>query len=307
VGRRLRGRELSRAAHRCEHPKFVERDLQTPDVALHYNEGPENGEPLVLLHGLARNCHDFSTLLPPLSQQWHVYAVDLRGHGKTSHVPGGYLSSGYALDVGLLLKQVVRRPAALFGHSLGGMTALRVAAEHPKLVHALILGDSCLSAGDFAHGLYPTLFRALLKLRRAGGSLEQIATDLAEIHIPLPGLDEEVKIGDLPGNDAAYLKKWAECLLQVDPQAIEMTLDASTWSDFDGEALMRRVECPTLILQANPDLGGLVSDEELKRATQLLAKPTVEKFPLLGHALHLQQPQPVLRVITRFLSGVAGQ
>ena len=296
---------MSRAAQRSDHPKFVDRNLQTPNLVLHYEEGPANGPPLFLLHGLARNCHDFSALLPCLSQHWHVYAVDLRGHGKTDHVPGGYVSSGYAIDVAFLLKEVVRKPAAIFGHSLGGMTALRVAAEHSNRVRALILGDSCMSAGDFAHGLYPTLFRALLILRRSGGTLDEMARDLAQVRIPLPGLDEEWAIGDLPGNDERSLRKWAECLIQVDPQAIEMTLDGSSWSDFDGEALMRKVACPTLILQANPDLGGLVSDDELTRATQLLEKPTIEKFPLLGHALHLQQPEPVLKVITRFLNDFA--
>jgi hypothetical protein len=34
---------------------------------------------------------------------------------------------------------------------------------------------------------------------------------------------------------------------------------------------------------------------------QLLAKPKLQKFPLLGHALHLQQAQPVLNAVTSFL------
>jgi pimeloyl-ACP methyl ester carboxylesterase len=279
----------------------VEREFHTGTVVLHYEEGPDNGPPLVLLHGLARNCADFELLIPQLSQEWHVFAVDLRGHGKSGHVHRGYSSEGYAGDVAALVEEVINKPTILFGHSLGGVAATCVAASQPERVRALILGDSALTARAFPCGLYPALFEALLRLRVAGGTVEQMAKGLAQVRIPLPGIDERIAIGDLPGNDEAYLMKWAACLQQVDPGALEMTLDGSTWGDYDGEKLMAKISCPTLLLQANPELGGLMSDEELERATQLLAKPKVEKFPLLGHALHLQQPQPVLKAITNFL------
>jgi pimeloyl-ACP methyl ester carboxylesterase len=280
---------------------LASRECRTGELVLHYEEGPNSGPPLILLHGLGRNCHDFSVLFPALSRQWHLYAVDLRGHGKSGRVPRGYSSNGYASDIVTLLKSAVACPAILFGHSLGGVTAMRVAAEQPALVRALILGDSALTASSFPGSLYPALFEMLLKVRLSNGSVEQMAQGLAQSRIPLPGIDELIAIGDLPGHDEAYLLKWAACLQQVDPEALQMTLDGSTWEDFDGEPLMKRIVCPTLLLQANPDLGGLMSDSEVHRAMQLLAKPKLEKFPLLGHALHLQQAQPVLNAVTSFL------
>jgi pimeloyl-ACP methyl ester carboxylesterase len=283
-------------------PYLVDREFHTGTVVLHYEEGPAKGSPLVLLHGLARNCQDFSVLIPQLSHKWHVYALDLRGHGKSGHVPRGYSSEGYSADVVAFVEKIIEKPAVLFGHSLGGVAATRVAAEQGDLVQALILGDSALTAGAFPSSLYPALFEALFKLRVSGGSVEEMAKGLAEIRIPLPGIDEQIAIGDLPGNDEAYLMKWAACLRQVDPGALEMTLDGTTWGDYDGEALLARISCPTLLLQANPELGGLMSDAELSRAVELLAKPKVEKFPLLGHALHLQQAQPILKAVTTFLS-----
>ena len=283
---------------------MVEREFHTGTVVVHYEEGPDNGPPLVLLHGLARNCQDFSVLIPELAQKWHVYAVDLRGHGKSGHVHRGYFSEGYAADIAALVQKVIAQPAILFGHSLGGVAATCVAAEHPDSVRALILGDSALTASAFPNSLYPALFESLYRLRVAGGTVEEMARGLAQIRIPLPGIEEQIAIGELPGNDEAYLLKWAGCLQKVDPEALQMTLDGSTWGDFDGEALMARISCPTLLMQANPELGGLMSDRELNRAMQLLAKPKLQKFPLLGHALHLQQPQPVLRAITTFLGEV---
>lgn len=302
--RQFRGRQVNYKPQPSKLACLADKEFHTGTVVLHYEEGPKNGLPLIMLHGLARNCQDFSVLIPQLSHKWHIYAVDLRGHGKSGHVPRGYSSEGYSADVAAFVEQVIGRPAILFGHSLGGVAATRVAAEHSELVQALILGDSALTAGAFPSSLYPALFEALFRLRVTGGTVEQMAKGLAEIRIPLPGIDEHIAIGDLPGNDEAYLLKWAACLRQVDPEALQMTLDGTTWGDFDGEALMAKISCPTLLLQANPELGGLMSDAELTRALQLLAKPKVEKFPLLGHALHLQQPQPVLKAVTNFLSGL---
>jgi pimeloyl-ACP methyl ester carboxylesterase len=292
---------VSVAGEESKYSVLASRECSTGELVLHYKEGPKNGAPLVLLHGLGRNCDDFSVLFPSLSRRWHLYAVDLRGHGKSGRVPRGYSSDGYASDIVALAKTAIAEPAILFGHSLGGVAAMRVAAQEPSWVRALILGDSALTAGSFPGSLYPALFEVLLKVRLSNGSVEQMAKGLAQSRIPLPGIDELIAIGELPGNDEAYLLKWAACLQQVDPEALQMTLDGSTWGDFDGEALMKKITCPTLLLQANPDLGGLMSDSEVHGALRLLAKAKLQKFPLLGHALHLQQAQPVLNAITSFL------
>jgi pimeloyl-ACP methyl ester carboxylesterase len=270
-------------------------------VKISYAEGPASGRPLILLHGLARNWRDFLALIPQLSRRWHVYAIDLRGHGASGRVARGYQSRSYAADVVGFLQEIAGEPAVLFGHSLGGMTAMHIAAECPELVQAVILGDNLLSESALAHGMYPVLFAGLLKLILRGGSVPELAKGLATIEIPVPGFDHPIAIGELPGNDPAYLRAWAECLQQVDPEALAMTLDGSTQADFDAEALLQAIPCPTLILQANPDLGGLMSHAEVQRAMQLLAQPQLVSFPLLGHALHLQQPQPVLKAVTSFL------
>lgn len=285
-------------------PDIREKIFEAGSVEINYAEGPRNGRPLVLLHGLARNWQDFLPLIPKLSQSWHVYAVDMRGHGKSARVPRGYASRAYAVDVVELLGQVVGEPAVLFGHSMGAVAVMHVAAEQPQLVQACILGDNVLFRDTLAHSMYPALFAALHQLVLEGGSVREMAARLAKVGIQVPGLDYPVAIGDLPGNDEAYLLKWADCLQQVDPQALEMTLDGSTLADFDGEDLLRRMKCPTLLLQASPELGGLMPNAEVEKAMRLLARPKLVRFPLLGHALHLQQAQPVLQAVCAFLDSL---
>ncbi|MGB9203882.1 MAG: alpha/beta hydrolase, partial [Terriglobales bacterium] len=77
------------------HPGLVERTFDTGEVRLNYAEGPAHGPPLVLLHGLGRRWQVFLPVIPALSLRWHIFAPDLRGHGKSSHVARGYRGPQY--------------------------------------------------------------------------------------------------------------------------------------------------------------------------------------------------------------------
>lgn len=70
---------------------------------------------------------------------------DLRGHGKSGRVPWGYSVQEYAADIGAFLQQV-SGPAALFGHSLGGVVAVMTASLLPMNVRALLVGDAPLDS-----------------------------------------------------------------------------------------------------------------------------------------------------------------
>lgn len=289
---------------RDHHHGLEEKSFETGEITLNYAEGEDNGPPLVLLHGLGRRWQVFLPLIPSLSLRWHIYALDLRGHGKSGHISRGYRGTQYSEDVVSFLRQRVTEPAVVFGHSLGGMAAMWVAAHLPELVRAIILGDSMISGADFTESYYPMLFGGLRDLASKGGTLEEIARGLAEIKLKLPGLDELVRIGDLPGNDQAFLLWWARCVKQVDPDTYAMSLDGTSLEGWDGEGLLRAIKCPTLLLQASPQLGGLMSDADVQLALKLLAHPVHVSFPTLGHALYIQQPEPVLRAVNNFLESL---
>jgi pimeloyl-ACP methyl ester carboxylesterase len=288
------------------HPGLIERTFDTGEVQLNYAEGPSQGSPLVLLHGLGRRWQVFLPVIPALSLRWHIFAPDLRGHGKSSRVPRGYHGPQYAEDIANLLRERVSAPAVLFGHSLGGNVAMSVASRYPELVRALILGDNRIVVRHLHHPMYTALFSGLRDLARLGGSVEKIAEGIGGIMLPAPGLGsrESVTIRELPGNDEAYLLSWARCVQQADPDTYDMVVDGSTLEGWDGEAVLREITCPTLLLQASPELGGLMSDADVALATRLLPHHAHVRFRNLGHALFIQQPEPVLRAVTNFLESL---
>lgn len=281
-------------------PEFEEKTFGARGVSVHYAEGPQNGPPLVLLHGLARDWKSFSVLLPELSSRFHVFALDLRGHGGSRHVTRGYGIDELAEDVATFLATLLPGGAAIFGHSLGAMVGMCVAAGDCK-VTALVVGDSMIRSYNFAGSMYAPLFRQLRELMLRQGSQAELARGIGKMAIIVPGLDEAVRIEELPGNDQASLLEWARCALQTDPDTLAMALDGSSYDGWDPQRVLPRISCPTLLLQGNPELGALLSDEDAELALKLLPDGELVKFQLLGHALFMQQPQPVLEAVVCFL------
>jgi pimeloyl-ACP methyl ester carboxylesterase len=185
------------------------------------------------------------------------------------------------------------------------MIGLRIAAHHPELISALVLGDSMLlSKGFHPDSMYPSLFAGLRDLAAQDLLLEQMADGLSRIKLKVPGLKEKVCIGDLPGNDRTALLRWAPCVMQADPDTYQMTLDGSSFEEWNGESLLAQARCPILLLQASPELGALMSDADVAAAKRLVRDVTHVRFSTLGHALYIQQPEPIIRAVNEFLARI---
>jgi pimeloyl-ACP methyl ester carboxylesterase len=114
------------------------------DVDVNYAEGPENGLPLLLIHGTMNRWQAFLRHIPSLLPRWHVYAKDFRGHGRSGRGEH-YGYDFFYRDTERFIEQNIKKPTVVFGHSLGGRVALKLAAERPELVKAIILGDSSMN------------------------------------------------------------------------------------------------------------------------------------------------------------------
>jgi pimeloyl-ACP methyl ester carboxylesterase len=278
------------------------RRFQARGVNLHYAEGPPNGPPLVLLHGLTRDWKSFSVLLPDLVPRFHVFALDLRGHGASSHAPSAYRITEVAEDVTEFIDATVPGAAAIFGHSLGGMVAMCAAANSSN-VSALIVGDSLLSPDNLV-SIYDPIFSQLYQLLLRGLSEQELARGIGNIEIHFAGIREAIRLEELPANSDAVLAEWARTAMLTDPEALRMTLDRSCYARWEPERILAQIACPVLLLQGNPELDALFSDADVALAKRLLPRSEHVKFSLLGHALFMQQPKPVLKEVLGFLGAM---
>jgi pimeloyl-ACP methyl ester carboxylesterase len=137
------------AAAQSAAPRFDNVRLST-GIRLHYAEqGDGPAEPIILLHGLSDSWFSFSGVLPLLSVQRRVYALDLRGHGDSDRPATGYHPRDLAADVVAFLDAKGIDRATILGHSMGSFVAQQVAAIAQNRISRLILVGSGTSARAF--------------------------------------------------------------------------------------------------------------------------------------------------------------
>ncbi|SHN46268.1 Pimeloyl-ACP methyl ester carboxylesterase [Cryptosporangium aurantiacum] len=113
-----------------------------PAVRLNYVVGPDNGPPVVLLPAQTGTWQSYDRVLPTLARRHQVYAVDVRGHGKSTWTPGDYCWTSVGADVAVFLREVVGEPSIVSGNSSGGLLALWCAANVPQHTAGLVLEDA---------------------------------------------------------------------------------------------------------------------------------------------------------------------
>jgi 2-hydroxy-6-oxonona-2,4-dienedioate hydrolase len=121
------------------------RTVRTADWNLHYHEAG-SGHPLILLHGSgpgATGWSNFSGNLPGLAQHFRVLAVDMPGWGASDVCPVDRLEH---VDAAIQFMDALGiERAAVVGNSMGGITAVRLAAEHADRISHLITMGAALN------------------------------------------------------------------------------------------------------------------------------------------------------------------
>ena len=105
-------------------------------------DGPEDGPPLVLIHGLGLSSSLWRAHLPALCARYRVLSYDLYGHGQSAPAERPLTLSVFADQIARLLEETALGPAHLVGFSIGGMINRRVAMDHPHLVRSLVILNS---------------------------------------------------------------------------------------------------------------------------------------------------------------------
>ena len=107
--------------------------------------GTPGKPPMLCLHGGAANAHWYDFVAHGFSADYHMRALDLRGHGDSDWDPSGdYTYRRQAADIHELTEKLDLRDFILIGHSMGGMISSVYAATYPGRVKAVIIVDSNL-------------------------------------------------------------------------------------------------------------------------------------------------------------------
>jgi len=228
--------------------------FNTGEVELSYTEWPGDSPPILALHGISGSrAATFAEQRGTL----RGFAYDHRGHGDSGRTPGGYTFVSYGRDAIAFLRGVVREPALLIGHSLGGLAAIYAAANAPELVRAVFLID-------------PPLYAPEGPLREERGPFAAVAEQAGR------PVAELIAAGLPPPR--------AEMVAKLDPGVLRMTVDQTAFAGWDTDAYLRGIECPVVLEHGDRDLGSVIYPGELERAAALIRNGTVLHLAGTGHA-----------------------
>jgi pimeloyl-ACP methyl ester carboxylesterase len=264
--------------------------------------------PLLLIHGVLRRWQDFMPVLPTLAFRHPCFAIDQRGHGSSRQISKEgeptYRTVDYVDDASALMPNEFAGGAILYGHSLGAMVAAGVAGRCPELVKGIILEDPPFhTMGDRIETTpWASYFQAIRQAVQNHDSTADLIARLSDLEITDPNSGRQWTLGSV--RDQASIRFFASCLTRIDPSVLDPICDGSWLADYDLESVIEKIDCPTLLLQADSKCGGMLVDEDVNLFRDQLPDLTHLRFDGHGHSLHTSATGPFMNAVFGFLESL---
>ena len=125
----------------------MEKSLLFKNTKISYTDSGK-GAVVVLLHGFLENKHMWNEIIPEISKNKRVLAIDLLGHGHTGCLGYIHPMELMAEAVTAVLKTLRIRKITLIGHSMGGYVSLALAEKNRKMIRGLCLLNATAASDD---------------------------------------------------------------------------------------------------------------------------------------------------------------
>jgi pimeloyl-ACP methyl ester carboxylesterase len=266
-------------------------------------EGPTPGAPvLLLLHGLASSEDIWDLMLPDLARRFRVVTYDARGHGRSGKPASGYGFEHIVADAMAVARaRRLRRPVVV-GHSWGAMTAMELAARHPRSVSGAVLVDGGFNS--LAETMdWPTAKAELAPPTLAGMHVEEFREGMRRRSpVPVTPAVEELFLSIMHVDARGRIRPRLS-------RANHFRILRAIWEQ-DPVSLAGRLRVPVLVIAArSTDPESRTFMEMKRRAASRLRQATRGKDVRLTwmhgvHDLPIQHPAALAGRISRFASEV---
>lgn len=276
---------------------YLEHDVEVSGLRLHYQEwGTQSAPAIIMLHGFGVSGHMFDEFADRMQDNYHLIAIDQRGHGDSSWADDGdYSRTAFVNDLEGFAKSLEIDRFILVGHSMGGLNSVSYTVEHPERVRALVLVD--VGPESASEGV-----DNIVRFTRGPDDLEfeefvQMAHHFNQRR-SMENIRERMRHRLRPTENGKYTWKFDRRFREKDSGlriGSELSND-ETWQ------LFRRVTVPTLLVRgAESDV---LTEEVAQRAAREMPRARLIIVPSAGHSVPGDNPDDFTAAVREFLSDI---
>jgi esterase len=268
---------------------YQDRFIVVNGLRLHYLDwGSEKKPPFIMLHGISRVAHQFDHIAPSFAANYHVIAIDMRGHGDSAWSPeGAYVVEDYVKDLEAFVAKLDLRGLTLLGNSTGGRVVQVYAGLHPDRVARLIVEDV---GPERTNDIASAFSRQVQNEVNGWASEDELVAFLKKSNAKTPD---------------AILRSYAHfASKQRDDGRIVWKRDPDLAKGFVPTELWRfvsQIKCPTIYI-----LGGasrIVPPETQQKLKETLPDIQIVVMPGLGHYPDQEATSEFMGIAQAFLAG----
>ena len=252
-------------------------------MKLFYRESGE-GQPLIILHGLFGSSDNWMSVTKELALTYKVYVLDARNHGQSPH-DDVHSYETMAADLKEFIDDHKIENPILIGHSMGGKTIMRFAAEYKNSADKIIVVDiSPRSYGrhhqDILAGFNAINLNTLQSRNEADATLSKYIGDAGVRMFLLKSL---------------YRTSEGTFQWRINLSVLEDQIDNI------GEALPANahIDIPTLFIRGSAS--GYIEDKDIAIIEQHFTHYTLETVQDASHFVHAEKPKEVIALIDTFI------
>jgi pimeloyl-ACP methyl ester carboxylesterase len=254
----------------------------TTDQGIVHYEVYGRGKPVILLHGWLGSWGLWQETMAYLGKYYRTYAMDFWGFGESGKKRETYAVQDFVSLVDQFMEQLGIVRAPLVGHSMGGTVSLSVAIRYPERVSKVVVVGSPIVGSSLAFPLKLAGRRPIAFLL-----FNMMGTFRLGMRIASPIICRDDRFADMMDNDLS--RTTVESFL----------LSIASLRRTDLRPMLDQIKVPAMGMYGDRDV--IVHPKQWQPMLQGIPHAQIERFPMDGHFLMLEEPQDFAQRLKAFL------
>ncbi|MDT0465387.1 alpha/beta fold hydrolase [Streptomyces gibsoniae] len=291
---------------------YPESTFDTGEVTLNYaTTGSADNPAVVLIPAQANSWWSYETAMKLLADEFEVFAVDLRGQGRSTWTPGRYTVDNMGNDLIRFIAGRVQRPVVVSGNSSGGLIAAWLSAYAPPgMIRGAYLEDAPLFSAEIRPPYGQGTSQAVGPMHRLMNKYLGDQWSIGDWQGFLEALPRELPpallrgLAAMSGRSGGYFggTEPPQSMKEYDPEWARAFCTGSATASCDHARMLAAVKAPVMFAhhyrtvdEETGTLLGAVSDLQARHVRELITQTgqrfDYASFPEAGHNMHSSGPQ----------------